>query len=101
MKSFTLAAALAAVMSHVNAVKVCSTLDFTNVEYPDLDCGLPEWGLPGLDSIFGPSGTAFDRHTVTTSDGYELTMIRVTDTFTDGDILDPFAEAGSLGPVLL
>ena len=46
-------------------------------------------------------GTQYARHIVTTDDGYELSMVRLIDTQTDGNISGPDATAGSKGPVLL
>ena len=88
----------------VHAERVCSTLDSTGLsEYPDGDCGMPEWGARSPNfSIFGfPSQTFFDRHITTTEDGYRLSLIRLADTQTDGDVSGPFTGMGSKGPVLL
>ena len=38
---------------------------------------------------------------MTTDDGYELSMVRLLDTLTDGTLVGPDANAGSKGPVLL
>lgn len=91
---------MAALASQANAELVCqvSYVDPPPAEFPLNDCGLPEYGNVGA---FGLSGTTYDRHKVTTSDGYELTMVRLTDTVTDGDVFGAFADAGSKGPVML
>lgn len=93
MKSFMQAVTLAALASLTSAAKVCSQGD-TVAPYPAGDCGMPEWAL----AITGDALTAFDRHIVTTTDGYELTLIRIrkgSSSSLDDD------EVGSNGPVLL
>ena len=77
---------------------MCGTGDTPPLEYPLGDCGMPEWGGAG---VFGATFTQFDRHIVTTSDGYELSMVRLTNTVSDGDAIAPFAGAGAKGPILL
>ena len=90
--------ALSAFASIASAVEVCRTTTMpAPVEYPDGDCGMPPW----LEA-FGMQGTQYARHIVTTDDGYELSMVRLIDTLTDGNISGPNdATAGSMGPVLL
>ena len=93
--------ALSALASFTEAALVCSTSALSPpAEYPDGDCGMPDWGFPAMGA-FAQTGTKYDRHIVTTPDGYELSMVRLTDTASDGDFVAPFADAGSKGPVLL
>ena len=98
--------ALSALASIASAVEVCRTGGIPPAEYPDGDCGMPDWGIPSFGTppspgVFGITMTSYARHIVTTSDGYDLSMVRLIDTLTDGDLSGPFAGAGSRGPVLL
>ena len=54
---------------------------------------MPDWA-----TALPAAGSKFDRYIVETSDGYELTMVRVTSLFTA--TIAP-AEIGTNGPVLL
>ena len=72
--SFTQSVALAALASYASAVLVCETDDAISYPGYDTECGIPEWALF--------TDSAYDRHEVTTSDGYKLTMLRVSSSTT-------------------
>ena len=76
----------------ISAAYVCS-FGVPTANYPDGDCGMPDWA-----ATLGAAGSTFDRYIVETTDGYELTMVRVTNLYTATIMPSDF---GTNGPVLL
>ena len=77
MRSFSLTTALAAMYGNfAGAIQTCSTFTQLDGRFEERQCGIDELDDP-TTGAFARVFTQFDTHTVTTPDGYELTLVHI------------------------